>query len=454
MIPCTLASGRLCGGDVTRWEIAAASHAAWDDAPLDPRPPSHDQHGRLHEDPDGTADHSAWIGFSVLLPGATSETVQRTLTAWIRQHESLRSNLCLAEGLPQRRTLEPDDVALTPAPLGPHDPDELCELLRREFHASCRPTRRPACAFVSVETEQGHVLHAAFDHVTFDGLSAYGAVGHVAGLHTAIVNDVHEQHHSPSYVDVAEQEVAVGASTRTEDPRLGPWRSFLAEGRIPPAPAASGIDPTGRYDHRLVRHDICDGDRAARLALGYAAEGFPTGMLWTAVLMQSIGDPAHALMSTHGRPSPLWMDSVGWFAGVAPLSMSLPAGATTRDWIIEGVRAWRESAPAAALPLGLVQRLLDVPLQPQVVLSIIDGSRIDGHEWWRPLGAAIHLGDVPPSSQCHMWLTILPEGVSLVTRLPLADGSEAWLDGVAERFARIVETETSRPYVPHPEALP
>lgn len=454
MIPCSLAHHDLRGGDVTRWDLTPTSLDRWGIAPVDPRPPSNDQYGRLLEDPDGTCEWSAWIGLSVLLPGATTDSVQQTITAWLRQHESLRSHLDLVDGAVRRRTLPPEDVSVTPTPLGEHGSEGLRALLTREFHDACRPARMPAGALISVATEHGHVLHAAFDHVTFDGLSAYGAVGHLAGTHTAIVNGVHEQQLSPSYVDVAEQEVSVSASTTQDDPRLAPWRDFLAGGRIPPAPAASGIDPDGSYDHGLVRHDICDGDRAARLALGYAAEGFPTGMLWTAVLMQAIGDEAHALMSTHGRPSPLWMDSVGWFAGVAPLSMALPPGATTRDWVIEGVRAWRESAPAAALPLGLVHRLLDVPIEPQLVLSIIDGSRIDGHEWWRPLGSAIHLGDVPPSSQTHLWLTILPEGVTLVTRLPLAPGARTWLDDVAARFSHVVEIETSTPYVPTPEALP
>lgn len=451
MIPCTLAPQKLRGGDVTLWDLDVAALEHWAAAPIDPRPPSHDQLGRLHEDPDGLGEWSPFIGFSVLLPAATRESVEQTLTAWLRQHESLRSHLELVDGQPVRQTLEVDHVALSPRHLGAHDADELHALLTREYHERCRPSRRSAWALITVAGEHGHVLYAAFDHITFDGLSAYGAVGHVAGLHTAVVNGVHEQHISPSYVDVADQEVAVGVTTTADDPRLHPWRDFLADGHAPAAPPESGITPDGHYEHRLVHHDICDGDAAARLALRYSAEGFPTGMLWTAVLMQSLGDEAHALMSTHGRPSALWMDSVGWFAGVAPLSMSLPPGSSTRDWVIEGVRVWRETAPAAALPIGLVQQLLDVSVRPQIVLSLIDGSRIDGHEWWRPLHSQIHLGDVPPSSQTHMWLTIHPEGVTLATRLPLAPGAEAWLGEVAERFSRLVEAETSTPFAPSQE---
>lgn len=454
MIPCTLANQKLQGGDVTQWELDATTMEHWDNAPIDPRPPSYDQHGRLHEDPDSTSDWSAWIGLSVLLPDATTETVSLALTEWFRQHESLRSHLRLVEGEPVRRTLAAEQVTLTPTPLGEHDADALRDVLTREFHAACRPTRRPACAFFTVAVEHGHVLHAAFDHITFDGLSGYAAVGHLAGVHTAIVNGVHKPQTSPSYVDAAAREIAVGESTTHEDPRLGPWREFVSEGRIPGAPPESGIDPDGHYDHSLVRHDICGGDIAANLALGYAAEGIPTGMLWTAILMQSIGDEAHALMATHGRPSPLWMESVGWFAGVAPLSMSMPPGASTRDWVLKGVETWKHVAPAAALPLGLVHGLLEVPMRPQIVLSIIDGSRIDGHEWWRPLGSGIQLGDVPPSSQTHMWLTILPEGVTLATRLPLAPGAETWLDAVAARFGDLVATEAATPFVPHLELTP
>lgn len=452
MIPCTLAHQELRGGDVTRWDLDVTSLEHWDSAPSDRRPPSYDQLGRLHEDTDGASEWSAWIGLSVLLPDATTESVAATLTAWLQQHESLRSHLRLVDGEPRRRTLDAEHVALTPTALGEHDPEAVRELLTREFHDRCRPTRRPACAFFTIATEHGHVLHAAFDHVTFDGLSAYAGVGALAGLHTAIVGGVHRPHTSPSHVDTAAFEVAIGKATPSDDPRLQPWRDFLAEGRIPGAPPESGIDPEGTYDHDLVRHDICSGDVAAALDLAYAAEGFPTGMLWSAILMQAIGDDAHALMSTHGRPSPLWAESVGWFAGVAPLSLPLPASASTRDWVREGVRVWREVAPAAALPLGLVQRLLGVPIEPQIVVSLIDGSRIDGHEWWRPLGTGVQLGDVPPSSQTHMWLTILPEGVTLVTRLPLAPGARVWLNGVADRFSRLVETETSASLAPLQEA--
>jgi hypothetical protein len=446
LTPCTLARQTLLGGDVTRWDLDATSLERWDASPLDQRPPSHDQLGRLHEDPDGSNRWSAWIGLSVLLPDATTETVGRTLTEWFRQHESLRSHLTLDDEQPHRRTLAPEHVDFTPIVLGGHDPEALRELLTREFHTRCRPTRRPACALFTVEVEHGHVLHAAFDHITFDGLSAYAAVGHIAGLHTAVVNEVHRPRTSPSHVDLAATEIAVCDDVDPADERLLPWRDFLRGGRIPAAPAASGIDPEGHYDHDLVRHDVCSGDVAAMLALQYSAEGIPTGMLWAAILMQALGDDVHVLMSTHGRPSSLWSDSVGWFAGVAPLSMSMPAGCDTSDWVLECVRTWREVASSSALPLGLVHRLLDVPISPQVVLSIIDGSRIEGHEWWQPLGSSIQLGDVPSSSQTHIWLTVVPEGVTLATRLPLAPGARDWLDAVADRFARLVESAAATPF--------
>lgn len=452
MIPCTLDQQELRGGDVTRWHLDVTSLERWSSAPLDPRPPSYDQLGRLHEDPDGTADSSAWIGLSVLLPEATTESVEQTLTAWFRQHESLRSQLRLVDGVPERRTLAAEDVVFVPTARGPHDAKGVRELLDREFHESCRPTRAPACAIFTVAVEEGYVLHAAFDHITFDGLSAYAGVGTIASIHTAILGGVHQSQSSPSFVDSTALEVAVGQATPSDDPRLDTWRRFLGEGRIPGAPPESGIDPDIRYDHSLLRHEICGGDLAAQLDLCYAAEGIPTGMLWTAILMQSIGHDPHVLMSTHGRASALWIESVGWFAGVAPLSMSLPAGADTRDWVIEANRVWRKVAPAAALPLGLVQRLVGVPVEPQIVLSIIDGSRVAGHEWWRTLGSGIQLGDVPDSSQTHMWLTILPEGVTLVTRLPEAPGARAWLDGVAERFTQLVELEASAPVATLQEA--
>lgn len=447
MIPCTLADQELRGGDVTRWELDVATLARWSEQPTDPRPASFDQQGRLREDPDGRAPWSAWIGFSVLLPDATPESVRATLTAWVRQHESLRSRLTLDDGSIRRRTLPADAVDVTATALGDHDAEALRALLVDEFHTRCRPSAAPAFTVCAVEVDGGHVLHAAFDHITFDGLSAYAAVGALAGLHTAMAAGLHEPHTSPSHVETTTLELAVGDGLGDDDARLRPWRDFLAGGSVPAAPAASGIDPEGRYEHDLVRHDICEGDVAATLDLRYAAEGIPTGMLWTALLMQAMGDEVHAMVSTHGRPSALWTESVGWFAGVAPFALSMPSGASSRDWVLAAVDRWRACAPAAALPLGLVRRVLDVPVAPQVVLSTIDGSRVEGHEWWRPLEGRILLGDVPPSSQTHLWLTILPEGVSLVTRLPLAPGSREWLDGVAARLARLVEVETSTPFV-------
>lgn len=452
MIPCTLDQQELRGGDVTRWDLGVTSLERWSRAPLDPRPPSYDQLGRLHEDPDGTAESSAWIGLSVLLPGATTETVEEALTAWFRQHESLRSQLCLVDGRPQRRTLAAEDVAFVPTALGEHDSSGVREMLAREFHESCRPARAPACSIFTVAVEEGHVLHAAFDHITFDGLSAYAGVGVIASIHTAILGGVHQPQTSPSHVDSTALEVAVGQATPSDDPRLDIWRNFLGEDGIPGPPRESGIDPAVRYDHSLLRHDVCGGDLAAQLDLYYGTEGVPTGMLWTAILMQAIGHDPHVLMSTHGRASPLWIESVGWFAGVAPLSMSMPVDADTRDWVVEADRVWRKVAPAAALPLGLVQRLVGVPIEPQIVLSIIDGSRVAGHEWWRTLGAGIQLGDVPASSQTHMWLTILPEGVTLVTRLPEAPGAREWLDGVAGRFSQLVELEVPAPRLTLQEA--
>nr|WP_257907724.1 hypothetical protein [Janibacter limosus] len=275
MTPCTLARQTLLGGDVTRWDLDDTSLERWDASPPDQRPPSHDQLGRLHEDPDGSNRWSARIGLSVLLPDATTESVGRTLTEWFRQHESLRSHLTLDDEQPHRRTLAPEHVDFTPVVLGGHDPEALRELLTHEFHTRCRPTRRPACALFTVEVEHGHVLHAAFDHITFDGLSAYAAVGHLAGLHTAVVNEVHRPHTSPSHVDPAATEIAVCEDVDTGDERLGPRRDFLRGGRIPAAPAASGIDPEGRYDHDLVRHDICSGDVACHARAAVLGGGHP-----------------------------------------------------------------------------------------------------------------------------------------------------------------------------------
>jgi hypothetical protein len=446
VIPHTLTSADIPAGHLRLWAPTAGSLDAWLHAPIDPRLPTFDQEMRVHEDPRGQAPVSAWIGLRTFLGPTRPHDVADTLTRFTAQHESLRSCFALEDGGIARRTLAAYELRFEPLDCGELDSEQAYTILAEHFFRVCRPTGRPPFAFATLETEAGAHLYAAFDHVSFDGLSAYNAVGALAALHAEVRRGDPVPSPHPSYADLGDEERKAARTMAADDPRLGIWRGFYAEGRTPAAPLRSGVVRGERYDHVLVSHPIATSEEVDQLTASWRAQGVSSGVLWTALLLKALADPVRTettvstMISTHNRPSPAWLGSMGWFAGVAPLPLHLSPTSTVADWVDRCAAAWRPAAAAGALPLPLVARALDVNVEPTLVLSLIDSARIMGHERWSALEGQILLGDVGPSGQIHVWLSLLPDGAYLTTRLPLTDEGLPWIEAGAQRVRELATT--------------
>lgn len=453
MIPTPLTSADVPAGALHLWVPTADSLRAWTGRTVDPRRPGYDQDMRVREDPDGAAPVSAWIGLRTLLGPTTGADVAEMLTRFTAQHESLRSSLALVGDTVVRRTLAPYELRFEGLACGALGSDDAADIITKHFFRVCRPTGTPPYAFATVETASGTYLYAAFDHVTFDGLSAYNAVAALAALHAEVRRGDPVPPALPSYADVAEQERAMGESILPEDPRLAIWRAFLADGRSPAAPHGSGVLRGAKYDHILVSQHLATADEASRVTAHWRERQVNSGVLWTALLLEALTDPVlttttvSTMISTHNRPSPAWLSSMGWFAGVAPLQVPVAPESTITDWIEGCARAWRISAAAGTLALPFVASALSADVEPTMVLSLIDASRIMGHERWTALEGRIFLGDVAPSGQIHVWLSLLPDGAYLSTRLPLSPGSHQWIEDGADRLRRLAShLAMSRPH--------
>lgn len=443
MIPTPLTTADVPAGHLRLWAPTASSLSALAVALPDLRRPSYDQEMRVHEDPAGEAPVSAWIGLRTLLGATTPSDVGETLTRFVAQHESLRSSFTVGGAGILRRTLAAYDLRFEPLDCGELTAEQACTILTEHFFRVCRPTGMPPYAFATVETDRGAYLYAAFDHVSFDGLSAYNAIAALAALHAEVRRGDPVPPPMPSYADIGESERRVGESLSPTDPRLDVWRAFFSAGRTPDAPHSSGVIRGERYDHELVTQPIATASAVSQLTETWRARSVSSGVLWTALLLEALADPVRSattvstMISTHNRPSPAWLGSMGWFAGVAPLQLHVAPETTINGWIHQCALAWRPAAAAGGFPLPLVARALGVNVEPTLVLSLIDSSRIMGHERWADLEGRIFLGEVAPNGQIHVWLSLLPDGAYLTTRLPIAEGSHPWIERGADRMRRL-----------------
>lgn len=443
-------------GDVHLWVPRSTTLRAFATAAPDPRPVTPDQQRRLEvaglpRDPDD--DVNPWIGLRATLHEADFTSFAGTLRRFCARHESLRCMFARRpDGSFERRIVAPELIEFQPRSLGRHDdPGEAFDAVMAELDDRTGPLSWPAATVVTVTDERGDLtVFAAFDHVTFDGYSAYLTIGELKQH----LRD--ELAHAPlpepvgSYVDFAVEQRAIQEAIGPDDPALEPWRRAAdASGDLPGLPRATGVRRGDRLRHH-VRYPTFAGPRLSTAFGQWSRDhGIPQALAYLTVLMQAMSAEEDdgrltVLLATHNRNRPQWHEAIGWFSGIVPVQVDLGRDLPLVEAVRRTVEAWQFGRTAETVPLPLANRLLGTHMRPATVLSFMESRHCPGREDWAEMDSTVFLGEVEPSDEMHVYINAMPYGTELIHRAPDVPTCTEWLDRVASRMREQMVKVTRR----------
>lgn len=433
-------------GPLQRHHLPSGLLSTWSAAPASSQPddrlPSPDQRGRVLGCSAKTAlpEASPWIAWQVRLPYATRESVAETLRRYVDRHESLRSELELVDGDVRRRLHGHGTTWSVIDSVPQASQDRVYSDVVAHFNHVATPLGWPTFGFVTVGAlagdPEGVLLLAGFDHVSYDGVSGYRAMVEVHDLHEQVRRGEPAGPPAPSYVDHAHAEAMRARDLSPADPRLAAWKALLDGDDLAGLPTSSGVVRGERHRNEYLHLPVATSAETDELAALAKAQGCPPGVALTALFLRAVaalGDPhIHCLFSVHGRPGREWMDSAGWFAGVAPLQVRLRDTTSVTRCIEQVARAFTESTSASGLSLPTVAAALGHPVEPSMVVSYLSAASFPGHDRWAEIDCGTYVAPTPPSDQLHVWISRMPSGTALDVRAPAAESCSRWLLLVAE----------------------
>lgn len=433
---------------LTLWTATPEVGAALAATPVDDRPLTSDQYGRLRQafGPQTDDGSAPWIAITTRLEGADERSIAGMWRRFFARHESLRAayeGACNASGewTFTRRILEPDQISFQPTDLGTYaDRHRAWAAITREFARRALPAYWPAAALITVQDGADAIVFAAFDHVTFDGYSAYLTVDELPHLHRCEIDGIESVAPTGSYLDFAVAQRSAQQALTNHSECLTPWRHALSqEGTLPGLPHGTGVSRDMAVPHRMALEPLATPEQTASFVSFCKLRYVPVGLGFSALLMHAIQaeeatDRITVLMSTHNRDQPQFHHAIGWFAGVAPLTVDLPAGLPLTDAMQRVAEEWVHSTTASILTVPLVNDLLGAKAVPSLVLSYLDAHRCPGWQDWTRNGAEVLLGPIPSSDQMHLWINVMPEQTELLFRIPDTQDCRDWIGRVVHRM--------------------
>lgn len=428
-------------GQLTLWFANKATQRAVVSAPLDERPLTADQSAHIDTiptaNPDGS-DPAPWIGLSCLIEGSTRSSIAETLSRYVDRREIMRSIFDTDEFDGTARSLLPiGTAAFEPLELGELTSQENFNRLSRHLAREARCTSWPYAGFATIETNKGTFLFAAFDHMVFDGYSLYISLDEFPRLHAGVLAGDSAPASALSHADFAHVEHNLATALGADSPELATWKNALNERReLPGLPRQAGIRDSERHPHEFISIPILDGAESAQVKARFRDRDVSTGFGFLSILLGNAASleadrSINFLVSTHNRPSPAWGESVGWFAGVVPMSLRLAENASAYETYVELKEQWQDSQFASVLRMPDASRRLSATIEPALVVSYMEGRHAPGAEHWERNHAKALLGPTPPSSQIHLWINSMPNGTFLEVRFPNTRRCKEWILSIA-----------------------
>lgn len=360
-------------GQVITSSVAPRTRQAMRTAPVDPLPPSAQQTPHL------------WAAHAVAAAGR--DMPRLVIAAWdirgkcdiaamtgainshIRRHDTYRSSFEIVGGRIRRRTLEsPDLLELTPAAMGFMTSDQA----RNHVLTSTPGTLDGDCfSFGVVQNAEHFSVYAAIDHLHTDGTSAGLVFGDIHLSYQALVHGLPDPLPvTGGYRAYTGHQHERIAETTLDSPEIAGWVDFARDGDWPEFPLPLG-DTSGSNRGAWAVAELLDAAETEAFDAACRAAGarFSGGAMACAALADhrfTGSTTFHGLTPSDTRTGKAEALSVGWFAGLFPVTVPIGDGdfataARTAQGSFDAGKAMAtvpfqrvlELAPAEALGIGL-----------------------------------------------------------------------------------------------------
>ncbi|MEU7043734.1 condensation domain-containing protein [Streptomyces varsoviensis] len=250
----------------------------------------------------------------------------------VRRHEVLRCTFQQLVGDVRCEPGAPESMELKEEDLGFIDSaDGVREYLHRTFQR-IDPLAWPLIVMGAILREDGATVWFACDHLVTDGLSTPIAVRDLATAYEAYAaGRTPDLPETGSYLAFSRAQRERNEDlTTADDPRLGRWRKFMADGGsfFPPFPLDIGVErgslhPAGNATERLLDADevrcleaVC-GDAGGKLFMGLL------GAVGVALRKEGGPDVYRGIMPVSERERGPYEHTMGWFINTMPIAFSV-----------------------------------------------------------------------------------------------------------------------------------
>ncbi|MFD6347289.1 condensation domain-containing protein [Streptomyces roseolus] len=431
----------------------------------DGRPASYLQEAHLHGARSAVAEarrSPSWLATTFELPGPLDSAALRTaFLGWIDRHETLRSRLRIRAVGPdadetggnpraERATLPPGEVDLVRDDFGYlNHPAEVRAWIESVLDGDTDPLAWPSFVLLTVEHGDATTVCVGVDHLNADGYSILLIAYEITQLYRAVVED-RAPGLSPvgSYPEFAGVERAAADRLDAGHDVVRGWQEYVEEGGglLPsfPAPVSDGSEPSpnplaqcGGMDWLLDSEEARAFDVVCKQKGGGLFSGALAALAMTA--RNRFGtERFRTLVPVHTRSQRRYLRSLGWYVGLAPVSLPVHAEDGFGQVMKEAGEALRTGLPLSGAPLALLSRLLGRPLAPRFLVSYMDTRWVPGARRWTEWDAAALRSRRFDDHEVYLWVVRNHEGVYLSFRFPDSELARATVPPFLEETRRLV----------------
>ncbi|MGN2639396.1 condensation domain-containing protein [Nocardia takedensis] len=448
-----LADYPLPAGTLTEW-IPTADGA---DFSPDDRPLSciHEDHCvRASARPDA-AHSNSWLGAVFEMPGPLdARALAEALRAWTVRHEALRTTVTATESGYIRTTCAPPAVRVTARAIGPlRTGTRVHQHITDFFGGGLAPTRWPHCLIVTIGDIQppfgdgGFLLVFGADHSVMDAYSMMLAIGEIQRLYRAARTGTPAALPAvASCADYGAVERAAAEELTADHPAVHRWRGFLDHGRGFPTFPLDTVShrraPVRRYQSGLSTWVLtADQSEAIERRCRAAGHTVQSGVLAALAATTATLSGARTLrfaMPVHTRRDALEAHALGWYVGLVPIEIPIPAGAVFEDLLTDAAAAARIARPLARYPYPRIAGLLGSTAIPRFVVSYLDVRKIPDAARWRDWAVRPLRSGEADDDEVYFWIARSPDGVAVSARFPNNEVAAANVHRFIHTFASVL----------------
>ncbi|MGH3780086.1 MAG: condensation domain-containing protein [Pseudonocardiaceae bacterium] len=311
--------------------------------------------------------------------------------------------------------------------------EDLCQHLQDRFDAATDSMSWQNFIYAAVVRDNSTSLYLAFDHINVDAYSLLLVPAEIHDLYAARAEGrAAEPPEAGSYVDFCEIERAQADRIDESHEIVARWREFIGycDGMLPTFPLELGIVPGDLPKQNLLREMLVDDSDAT--AFDAYCRRFRSRILAgilaaSSVVVLEVGghSTCRTVVPFHTRATSQWLESVGWYVGVAPIEIPTAQAQNFRGVLEMARDALHANRSLARMPIARVLHLLGSDFRPTSpdlfsLISYVDARAAPGADRWVEWNAST-LIRVSHGDQVCVWITRVHEGLQVACRYPDTD---------------------------------